>query len=100
MPLHQTTRRLGTLIVIRAVPLAAASSAKRFRLWMQLAENYSWLRSQETWARGMVPATPDQGSVVIEPSRVRAQSYDEAARLYHRAAWRFWEPIPSPLPAP
>ena len=37
---------------------------------------------------------------VVEPSRMRAEYYGRTERMYRRAAWRFWDPIPPPPPPP
>src|SRR5947209_7340515 len=96
--LRTTTRRLMILVAIGAIAFAAARSWPRFVLCRQLAANYAWLKAQEPWARGMAAATPDQERTVLAPSRVRAEYYGRTERMYRRAAWRFWEPIP-PAPA-
>jgi hypothetical protein len=98
--LRTTTRRLMILVAIGAVLFAAARSSGRFRFCMHLADNYGWLRSQEPYARGMVAGTMDQERLVVEPSRVRADYYGRTERMYRRAAWRFWEPIPTTPPPP
>jgi hypothetical protein len=70
-----TVRRLMMLVAIGAVLFAAARSTHRFRLCMQFADNYAWLRSLEPWARGMIAGTTAQERLVIEPSRIRAEYY-------------------------
>ncbi len=93
-----TVRRLMILVAIGAVLFAAARSTRRFRLCMDLADNYAWLRSQEPWAKGMVVETKEQERSVIEPSRIRAAYYARQEAKYRWAAWKFWETVPSADP--
>ncbi len=88
------------LVAIGAVLFAAARSTRRFRLCMDLADNYAWLRSQEPWVRGMLAGTTDQERLVIEPSRMRARYYARQWAKYRHGAWRFWETVPRPDPPP
>jgi hypothetical protein len=95
-----TIRRLMILVAIGGVLIATARSTRRFRLCMQLADNYAWLRSREPWARGMIAWATNRDRLVIEASRGRAEYYARLSAKYRFGAWCFWETIPRPDPPP
>jgi hypothetical protein len=81
-------------VAIAAILFAAARSCGRFRLCLEQADGYAWLKSREPWAKGMVLGTTERERQVVELSRERADYYRRQEARFRRAAWRFWEPFP------